>query len=182
MATIRFGTHRVKVVQSTTRQDRANALAIKYGDISDYTVGTDKIVIGGMPLSLAYHTQGLLVNAVYKRVYALRVIEKASTIPVDPSNPEEISGIWDFARFGYAQNSDGKLYLQVSKAAGDATIENELILHGMPLATTSEEELVVVDSGLSVDDVQEYSSALIGGIPATVGRVGNYWFLIVAPI
>lgn len=189
MTTTRFGNNRVKVVQSTTRTDRVFHISIQYGDTNAFTSTTAKIVIGGVPLSMSYLTNGLLITDPLNvsagsnvRVYALRVIEKASTTDPDPSNPSEIQGMFESIRVGFSKDLDFKNYLNIDKVAGTAVPTTEMIFRGTPLVLGDNNELIVIASGYTVDDIEEYSVSYIGGIPTSIGRIGNDWFLIVVPI
>ena len=157
-----------------------------------------KIVIGGTPLTLQELSETFLgeFDGLIKRTFAISIIQKTDIKTITTStNPsanqiadEEFSFVWNGTRLSMSQDSDGKLYLDLAISISDnpsllsAVPTYELILQGVPLATGPNRDIIFYDSGLTTDDVEEYGSMMIGGMPHTVGRVLNDWYWVINPI
>ena len=146
-----------------------------------------KIVIGGMPLTLQELDETVIgeFDGLVKRVFAIAVIQKTGITPVEPSANDEFSFVWNGTRLSMSQDFDGKLYMDLAMSGNPSISDNptyELILHGMPLATGPNREIIFYDSGFTADDIEEYGSMMIGGMPHTIGRIVNDWYWIVNPI
>jgi len=182
MATRRFATHNISVTRSTTKSDGSFHLDINYVDANDYSNCSEKIVIGGIPLSLSYLTNGLLSSdGSYKRTYAIKVIEESSISPVDVSAASEYSTVWDGIRFSLSQDQAGRLYLDVNDLNSTVVETDEIIVRGMPLTLGENQELLFLKTALTSADIEEYGNVYIGGTALVAGRVGNNWYLVLHP-
>ena len=146
-----------------------------------------KIVIGGIPLTLYELEETFLgeFDGIAKRAFAISVIQKTDITPIDPSVVEEFSFVWNGTRLSMSQDSDGKLYMDLLMSGNPSISDNptyELILQGIPLATGPNREIIFYDSGFTIDDIDEYDSMMIGGMPHTIGRVLNDWYWIINPV
>jgi hypothetical protein len=146
-----------------------------------------KIRIGGVPLTLFELEETFLgeFDGLSKRTFAIQVITTTGLIPVEPSSEEEFSFVWEGTRLSMSQDIDGKLYIDL-KMSDNPSLSGvptyELILYGVPLATGENREIIFYDSGFTTGDIEEYDEMMIGGMPHTVGRVGNDWYWVVNAI
>jgi hypothetical protein len=144
-----------------------------------------EVVWGGIPFSLSVYDEGITetietdpVTTYSRRIYAINIIKKTSIVPPDPSSPEEFSTVWKGNRLALSQDSDGKLYLRAAGFDSVSSPVKEITIMGMPLGIGQYDELIFHDSEYTLNDIEEYSKAMIGGMPLTAGRIGNKWYLI----
>lgn len=174
---LRFGDGKIKVSPSN-RTDKALFINMINGNTPDFTSEDSyKLMLRGIPLQLSYFNNSVTINNNSTRLYALEVIEESSINPID----NDMSFVWEGIRFSAQQNTDNKIYWEILKNSGTGTPINKATIHGMPLATTATDELIIVDSGYTTSDIDEYLTVSIGGIPLTVGRIGNEYYLVIYP-
>ena len=182
MPTRRFANQNVAVTRSTTRSDGAFFLDINYVDENDYSNCPEKVVIGGIPLSLSFLTDGLLVaDGSTKRTYAIKVIEETSISAVDVSAASEFSTVWEGIRFALSQDQAGRLYLGVNDLNSAVVETDEIFIQGMPLSLGENQELLFLKTALTSADIEEYGHVYIGGTSLVAGRIGNNWYLVLHP-
>ena len=148
---------------------------------------TKEIIIGGRPLSLYELPERVIgeYDQQPKRVFAIEIIKKTDCVPVNPSLNQEFSFVWEGTRFSMSQDADGKLYIDIAVSENPSlsgTPAYELLLYGIPLATDSDKSVIFHDFGYTTNDVEKYEHMMVGGMPHTVGRVGNKWYWIVHPV
>ena len=151
---------------------------------------TREIRLGGIPITLYKYSEQIInsLNSGLETVYAIGMIKKTNVSPIvitDNSNPSdpttstsEISYVWNGIRYAASQDSDGKLYFTAAEIYSVAPTHT-MILEGIPIGLGSCNQMAFIDSGLSENSVEEYTAATIGGVPLTVGRIGNKYYLMV---
>ena len=149
---------------------------------------TKEIRLGGVPLRLYKYDEQIVnpINSNLETVYAIGFIEKISVSSVEPENPSdpnpfEISYVWNGVRYAASQDSDGKLYFTVAQI-GSTIPTDVMILEGIPIGIGESNQIAFYDSGLSENDVEDYISVTLGGVPLTAGRIGNNYYLMVYAI
>lgn len=174
---LRFGDGKIKVSPST-RTDKALFANIIYGNSSNFTSEDNyKLMLKGIPLQLSFFNDGVLINNSSQRLYALEIIEENSITPIN----NNISFVWDGIRMAAQQNNDNKIYWEIQKNSGTGIPVNKTTIKGMPISTSEIHELIVINSGYTSENIEEYLSVSIGGIPLTAGRIGNKYYLIIYP-
>lgn len=144
---------------------------------------TREIRLGGVPITLYEYDEQITnpLNSNKETVYAIGMILKTSITPIDPSNSDEISFVWNGIRYAASQDSDGKLYFTASQV-GTQIPTDVMILEGIPIGIGSSNQMMFHDSGLSENDIEEYTSLVLGGVPLTVGRIENKYYWVVYSI
>lgn len=175
----RIGNKFVLVYLDGSRTDRTYTLCSSYGHPRFRPTSTH-LVLGGIPLKLESF-DGISVTEVNgttlrKRVYALSVIE-IETI----TSSSEFSAVIDGTRLSLSQDSNKYLYLDIITGSLDQIPDDEIIINGIPMAIDVNDRLIVLNSGYSSTDIEEYGSVMWGGMPLRIGRVQNDWYLIANP-
>ncbi len=145
---------------------------------------TREIRLGGIPLTLYRYSEQIFnpLNETMgveklETIYAIGIISKNNISPINPSSPKEISFTWHGNRYVASQDIDGKLYISIARI-GIPTPIDMTIIEGIPIGIGEDRQLAFQDSGMSEDDIEEYFSATIGGVPLSIGRIGNKYYLI----
>ena len=152
---------------------------------------------GGIPLSVTRITSPLVDTfGEINSTYVINVIIKNTISPITNTFNSESTFYFNGNKFYFQQDSDGKSYLdigQVPRLSGfstevqppvkgwvlDGVISKEINLFGYPLAMDANNYIVLSDSGLTVGDIEEYTTTLWGGQPLTVGRISNTYYLVI---
>lgn len=157
--------------------------------LNDFTSTNDKIVIGGIPLTLA--KQNIPIASEFSThsgsdnyPYSLKVIVKTEITPpsFNPSNPiiYENSFVWTGNRLTLSQDNDAKMYFNIQRDIKQSIIPvYQTTIAGIQLALNNDRELILYEEDLNIENIEEYVNIMIGGSPLTAGRVGNNWYLIV---
>jgi len=153
------------------------------------TAYTTEIRLGGIPIALYEYDEQIVnpINSNLETVYAIGMIVKNMIDPIpileNPSDPTypEISFVWNGVRYAASQDSDGKLYFTANQT-GTVVPTDLMILEGIPIGIGSSRQMMFHDSGFSEGDIEEYTVSTLGGVPLTVGRIGNNYYLVVYAI
>lgn len=144
---------------------------------------TKEIRLGGVPITLYQYDEQIInpLNSNKETVYAIGMIVKTSLTPSILSKRTEISFVWNGIRYAASQDEDGKLYFTATQI-GEQTPTDVMILEGIPIGIGSSKQMMFHDSGFSEDNIEEYTSFVLGGVPLTVGRIENNYYLVVYSI
>ena len=149
---------------------------------------TKEIRLGGVPIRLYKYDEQIVnpINSNLETVFAIGFIEKGSVSPVEPDSPSdpntfEISYVWNGIRYAASQDYDGKLYFTVAEIGTNIPV-NIMTLEGVHIGIGASHQIAFYNSGFSEEDIEEYISVTIGGVPLTAGRVGNNYYLMVYAI
>jgi len=141
-----------------------------------------KLVLGGMPLSLYEYpeqiTETIHTSPPINRkitVYAINIIKKYTIHPIVST---EFSTVWQGTRYAMTQDSDGKLYINIIEHAETSLPRGKTIIQGMPIAVGEHIELMFHDSGYTTHNIDRYSHTMIGGMPVTLGQIGEKWYIV----
>lgn len=141
---------------------------------------TREIRLGGVPITLYRYDEQITnpLNSNKETVYAIGMIVKTS---INPINSDEISFVWNGIRYAASQDLDGKLYFTATQIGGK-TPTDIMILEGVPVGIGSSNQIMFHNSGFSEEDIEEYTSLVLGGVPLTVGRINNNYYWVVYSI
>jgi len=156
---ISFGS---KNVASQQQADGSHVMLASINS-TDFTEVSDKLVLGGLPLSLAY--DGLK--------YAPIVISEPSA-SLDPQA--------EFAQrdvYHALSTLDNSFILPILPTTPDLPPADETILNGIPLALTNENELIVVTTAGLIEEVEEF---FWSGMPLSARRIDQNWYLVINEI
>jgi hypothetical protein len=73
--------------------------------------------------------------------------------------------------------NDEESVLSASLHGNDSPVD-ELILHGTPLGVGTKGQLLLHDSGITIEEVTKYVEIMIGGNPLSVGLARDKWYLL----
>jgi len=156
----------------------------------------NKVVLGGVPLKTiqletpAYNEY----SNKYTTAFAIEIII-VENLPIKEDDIE-YSFFWYGTQYALKKSTNNKLYFCSyieSGTTSEDNIQKEISLKGIPLATKNSPisnqigSLIFKNSGYTIDDIEEerYPNegyVCIGGMPISLGRIGNYWYLIVCSL
>ena len=130
---------------------------------TSFTPSSTKIFIGGMPLSLAQNLNGQ---------YVLQVV-------VDNSgSPSNLKFIWGEAFYGISIKNNRNILMASGNGTSNSRPSKTLVYSGIPLSLNSQNYMIVhrYDPKNTADATE---NIFIGGMPLTVRRYNNNWYLVV---
>lgn len=143
-----------------------------------------ELVIGGMPLSLTPFYDSSFKDAspgstdVIGTYYALDIIKNSDTL--DPAYSLDDHPIFSLNGNRLATTKIAGLnYLSIVESTKTIDPSKQIYFSGMPMATNRYNELLVRDIGYTINDLNETTEVMIGGIPLQVGRLNFRYYLIV---
>ena len=160
---IPFGSGQAKYID----RDGIRSLVVAIINSGDhgFTLSSEKIVIGGTPITL-YFSESL-------GQYAIGIVGVSST---NDSLEFLLSGHGLQTRI----TASTKHTIELEQSASD-TPAGQLIYAGYPITVTSDDEIFTV-SYSAVGSPDETAETFIGGIPILCHRYGTNWFLTAAII
>lgn len=160
---------------------------ISFANKTQFSATDKKIVIGGLPLTLNVFSSSIedpySVNPSapkHLRPYSIEAIYINNIIPMNPSQTVEYSLVLNGIRISVLKGNDGRFYFNPFVYDNIPTITKQTIFNGVPLAIGENDELSFINSAYKENDIEEYSSFSLGGVPLTAGRVGNNWFILLS--
>lgn len=200
-----IGGARLAVKNNRTRDDDASTLLVSYADAANKittpatgSFGYNMVAtLGGMPLSVSLFTDpgldpsALVVNQI-AMFYALDIIENTQAedevLPENPSdalvfgtNPSNRTFTWNGNRLSASKKSN-KYYMNVVDSGDIGNAANVVTMMGVPMAQGLQNELILNKTAYTTSDIDEYKIIGLGGVPLTVGRIANDYYLVVSPI
>ena len=135
----------------------------------------EEIIISGMPISLS-----VVKDPNRQFFYAINAIIKSGIEEYDP-NPSDAFiptyCVLQGSRLSVIQDKNFRYYLEVYTNTLVDLPRKEVIFNGMPLATTINKRLILSSTNYTTQ--HEYWEMFIGGIPLTIERIYNKWYLSV---
>lgn len=158
---IPFGSGQAKYID----RDGIRTLVVAIINSGDYgfTLSSEKIVIGGMPISL-YFSESL-------GRYAIGIVGVSST---DDNLELPLSGHGLQTRITASINHT----IELEQSSSDSPY-GELIFAGFPISTTADDEIFTV-AYTPLGSADETAETFISGIPILCHRYGTNWFLTAA--
>lgn len=195
-----IGGARLAVVNNGDRDNFASTLLISYVN-TDRAVPTTfnynaVVTIGGVPLSVSLYINygkdpSVGQNAMF---YALDVIENTAdedpginTNPsmedsiIIPYDPSDRTFTWNGNRLSASKKSD-RYYMNIVDSGNLGEGDSQFTLMGVPMGQGSQNELILNRTSYTMGDINEYVNIMIGGSPLTAGRIGNNYYIVVAPL
>jgi hypothetical protein len=139
---------------------------------------------GGIPLSLATFYDSSLNDGnpnttdIIGSYYALDIIKNPN--PLDPaySLDDHPNVVLNGNRLATTKMA-GLNYLSIVESTKTIDPSKQIYFMGMPMATNRYNELLVNDTGLPYNDLNEFIELMVGGIPIQIGRMSFKYYLIV---
>lgn len=193
---ITVGTAQLAVENNGQRAEGASTLRIVYAGTdsnpndADFARPSTKIqyspelVLGGIPLSMTAFYDNSFNDAAPNTIdvigtyYALDIIKNPN--PLDPaySLDDHANYVLNGNRLA-ATKIAGLNYMSIVESTKTIDPSKQIYFSGMPMATNKYNELLVNDTKLPYQDLDEFIEVMIGGTPLQVGRMSNKYYLIV---
>ena len=145
-----------------------NCISGVYDGSTSFCSCSDKIFIGGMPLTLSQNISGL--------GYSINIIIGSS---IQNYSDREILAVWEGDLVSILQMEESRRYWNLYLINNTKSLTAGINFSGMPLIRNENYRLVFINSGYSLSNVEEFAEVSIGGIPVSVGRISERWYLIV---
>jgi len=141
--------------------------------IEGFSSVSEQIVIKGIPLSLSIYN-GSFTNTFGESgvIYAINTIERSNI------SGESLSCVWNGNLLGVTKDENSRYNLDIAGKNNSSVPVHNVVLFGFPLGTEENGGLVLMNSGYSTSDIEEYEEITLGGMPLIVGRIGESWYLI----
>ena len=131
---------------------------------NSYDESSDKIFIGGIPLTLASDNSG---------IYFLRVIVDSGADLTDNGF------IWGETNIRVADNTDSQKIMLVNINSGaDSEPTNSIMYNGMTIGL-NDVNFMIMSRFIPTTVADEEASMFIGGVPLLVRRYNDNWYLVV---
>lgn len=205
---IPVGNSTLATLDNGKQPNRAVVLRMSYVDLDEITETQqdESLVWSGIPLSLSSYYSKNVEQSFYagkeagepftpvvqvQQYYALDIIlynpPEDFPNPADknfPTSPDSRTFTLNGSRLS-AHANNYRYYLHTSVIAASGTkARSKFIFNGMPLGKGRNGELLLRNSGLAFDDIDEEVNMMVGGLPLSVGRINargkNY--LIIVPV
>tara|TARA_Y100000310_G_scaffold56232_1_gene51628 strand:+ start:41623 stop:42822 length:1200 start_codon:yes stop_codon:yes gene_type:complete len=173
-----FGSNRIKSLTSSNMSKGVDIPYTAYVNSGKIVSGVreNPLVIGGMPLSTSLYTD----DTTGEYFYALDVIEDtAANFHIDHLRYESFQ--LGQGRYLSTKKADGKLCWTILDSGREPTVSKELMWNGVRMGVSVNDELIMNNTGFSSGHITQYREVIIGGIPLTVGRRLNKYYLVVSP-
>jgi len=171
-----FGNNRIR---SFISSNASNGVLIQYCSyINPGLVITghrdNPLMLGGIPLSTSLYTSPS------EYFYALDVIEDTSSIfHIDSTQYSSFQ--FQQGKYLATKKEDGRFYWTMLSSDTSPTIRKEMIWNGVKVGIGELDELILNKTSFTVSQIDEYINVMVGGIPLTVGRIENNYYLVISP-
>jgi hypothetical protein len=173
-----LGSNRIQSLISSNMSNNVDIPYVAYINSGKIISGKrdNPLMLGGIPLSTSLYVDDT-TNGYF---YALDVIEDTSaSFHIDHLRYESFQ--LDQGKYLSTKKADGKLYWTILPSSREPTVSKELVWNGVSMGISVNDEFIMNNTGFGRGHITQYKEVMIGGIPLTVGRRQDKYYLVVSP-